>query len=922
MMQRLVSTLIVLAFFVSGCDSPVNVEESLRRAETAAEAGDNASAVIEAKTALQEEPSNPGARLLLGKVLLANGDVAGAQKELERARSLGASDNEVVPPLARAQLAQADFGEVLAHEPADLNPDSRVDLLASQAAALTAQRWLEEAELKIEEGMAIAPESSALRTEQSRVTLAREDTTAAAAALDEVLLDSPDYAPALTLRGDIAFRENHLSAAEGFYSKAIEATGDNSFDYMKRATVRAFADNYEGALNDLRVVEKTYPNYYELHYLRGMIGIEVGDEALARRALERAYALNRAHAPTQWYLGSLELNAGNLQRAGNLLEQFHLSDPNFEQGRIKLAQLRFQQGDYAGAEELLTPMLNKYNDNPDILARLGDTLMMQGKPAEAAIKFRQVVTLKPESGYEYLRLGSALMVLQDPEAEASLLKARELAPNNQRVHELLIRHYNSQDRLPEAEAAARVFVDVYPDSHVAYNYLATALDRSGGEQQAAAAWRKALEFDPDNIAANHSLAAYAIQAGELEDAERFYLAVLAGDPAALTTHLRLAELAGRRGDETAREGYLEKAVAAHPEDLVPRMALASYFFERGEYRRVEPTLGEMLQDESSDAAMKLLVGRTRLAMGEFERAVAILGELAAMEPDAAFAHYLYSRALDGAGEAAAARRELLKAAQLGPDNVQIRLVTGRLYEAEGKLEEALGELEALKRLAPDNPEVLFLEASLALANDEPDKGLALLRELYDSSPTSRTMRYLARHEWLAGNVEQSIELQENWLNDHPDDLEARLTLAVAYAQSNDKPRALAMYDSVLQRDAENIMALNNSAMILKFEDPDRALELAERASALDPESGLLLDTVAQVRLEQGKVEEARRVSNQALAKNPDSPTLRFQNARIHAQAGDTVAAARSLRSLLRSDAVFAEREEAEQLLRRLETGEG
>jgi tetratricopeptide (TPR) repeat protein len=70
-------------------------------------------AVLEAKSALQDRPESINARLLLGRALLATGDLQGALVELERTWERDATSPKVAPHLAAAWLASGQPQKVV-----------------------------------------------------------------------------------------------------------------------------------------------------------------------------------------------------------------------------------------------------------------------------------------------------------------------------------------------------------------------------------------------------------------------------------------------------------------------------------------------------------------------------------------------------------------------------------------------------------------------------------------------------------------------------------------------------------------------------------------------------------------------------------------------------------------------------------------
>ena len=98
------AALAVAAASLVGCGNQ-SAPSLVAAAKVKLEQADPKAAVIELKNALQQSPQMPEARFLLGKALLGEGKPADALLELEKARDLKYSDNEVLPVLAQALLA-------------------------------------------------------------------------------------------------------------------------------------------------------------------------------------------------------------------------------------------------------------------------------------------------------------------------------------------------------------------------------------------------------------------------------------------------------------------------------------------------------------------------------------------------------------------------------------------------------------------------------------------------------------------------------------------------------------------------------------------------------------------------------------------------------------------------------------------------
>ncbi|MEE9359796.1 MAG: tetratricopeptide repeat protein, partial [Hyphomicrobium sp.] len=92
------STVSVAALYIAATPAAANVQHVSDNAYVASarshyDGGRLREASIELKNALREDPNNGPARYLLGRILLDQGDLAGADKELSRAHDLVPSDD-------------------------------------------------------------------------------------------------------------------------------------------------------------------------------------------------------------------------------------------------------------------------------------------------------------------------------------------------------------------------------------------------------------------------------------------------------------------------------------------------------------------------------------------------------------------------------------------------------------------------------------------------------------------------------------------------------------------------------------------------------------------------------------------------------------------------------------------------------------
>ncbi|MCY7317018.1 MAG: tetratricopeptide repeat protein, partial [Rubrivivax sp.] len=106
------AAVLAASLWLAGCQAPDTPEKQLAAASEALAQKKYADAVVRTRAALQLQPDNGPARLLLGQALMAAGDGAGAVLELNKALEQKVAPPQVVPALARALVMAGDYKRV------------------------------------------------------------------------------------------------------------------------------------------------------------------------------------------------------------------------------------------------------------------------------------------------------------------------------------------------------------------------------------------------------------------------------------------------------------------------------------------------------------------------------------------------------------------------------------------------------------------------------------------------------------------------------------------------------------------------------------------------------------------------------------------------------------------------------------------
>ncbi len=904
------------------CSDGMNESQHLAKAKEFIDKGELKAASIQLKNVLQQNPDNPFARLELGKLYLKLGNTAAAEKELERASELGAVDTAVLPLLARVFLVQGKHDELQEISLEKLvDKEQKADVLASQGLGKLAQRKTDWAAAKIDRALSLDPQSTYAGVAKARLLTSEKKYDLAQNELDRILELDGSYAPAWSLQGDLESLNKNLVEADASYTKAIKNQADNLSDFLKRAQVRLQQKKYKEAQKDIDVLKKLAPKHPGVNYAQGLIHYQNKRFSEAKDAFDLALRANKRHLQAAYYLSMTHLQLGNRQQAEEYGKRFLSAIPGSIPGRRLMAFIELGNKEYAAAEELIRPVVNFREDDIAALNLLADSLLKQNKTDEAIKWLEKVASLQSNAAISQLRLGVGLLAGQrHAEGVKHVEKAIRMDPQLQQAYLVLVSSYLKQKDLNKALDAAQVYRGRYPDIVAPYNLIGRLKLESGQEADAIQAFTRSREIAVGDPAANHALASLAIRNKDYPQARNYYQDVLEHNENHLTTLLKLVGLDALEKKQPAMLEHLQQAATAHPNAVLPIVMLARYYLSQGNPIKVTQLMIELSERQKNIPAVLEIMALYYLDQKQFKEAIYTLQRLVQQQSNSAKAHFLLARAYAGLGDRTALSGELETAIELDPKYFAAQLAFARLLLLEGKKERLSNQLVVINELSPGHPDVMELKVSLALVEGDQKTATGLLDDLFEKTPTTVNMLSVVRQKWAVGDMMGALELQEQWSEEHPEDLVAALALAASYAQEGQINKAIIQYQQVLAKDEKSVVALNDLAWFLRDKHPAKALEYAGRAKKLAPESAIVMKTLAAVLLKNGDIERAQRNIERALTKQPNNREFRYHSAMIDAASGDKVSAIKTLQSILDEERKFPGKAEAKQLLTELKAG--
>ncbi|NQU60830.1 MAG: tetratricopeptide repeat protein [Rhodospirillales bacterium] len=240
-----------------------------------------------------------------------------------------------------------------------------------------------------------------------------------------------------------------------------------------------------------------------------------------RRRQEKAERqLKRGGAPADIAMqtASRHFQAGDLQKAAEVLEDFHRENPDHYGATHGLGVLYASQGDTAAAIPFLERACALNPDAADGHYNLGKAYQTAGRADDALAAYAQALEIDPGEVPSHLGIGEILRQAGDLDGAAwSFNKILEIDPDNDAVLTNLGAMLQMQGRLADAEAAQRKAVAINPANAVAHSNLGNVLHETERFDDAKAAYRRAIELAPDYPQPHHDLGLVLLLQGNLSE---------------------------------------------------------------------------------------------------------------------------------------------------------------------------------------------------------------------------------------------------------------------------------------------------------------------------------------------------------------------------------------------------------------------
>jgi tetratricopeptide (TPR) repeat protein len=641
---------------------------------------DSIGATREARAALEVEPANAEATVVLAAVRLARGDAEGALMILDREPAVHMEDVgiqlfriKVLEQMGNSEQAEVEFRKLIGLHPQRAalravlikylfdhkRPDDAEKELRAWAAANPANVG---AELNLINFILAVKGPAAARQElMARINaggevfryqialaelhLAEGNFTDGVQLLEKLISSarSRDDAIALQIKlAEIHFNKKNFRAAEALASEILRKDDRNTGGLRLRAAIRMENGQLDAAVADARQALNEQPRSTELSLLLATAYERSGSIELAEKQYaDVTRASGFAPAVALDYVAFLR-RRGAIARAEDTLTELVNRWPNNVGILSTLAEVRLARQNWAGAQEIADTIGRIGGGNPSLADQiLGVALSGRNKYDESIAVFQKAYAAAPSSVQPMVTLVNALV---------------------------------RAGKLDQAAAFLQTVLQSNPDSAEAHVLVGSIQLAKNAPEQALKSFRTAIERQPKNTAGYQGLADLHLREKNNDEALKVIRAGLEQQPDSFAMHLALASVLVLKGDYEAAIAEYENMLRQNPGSLIVANNLASLL---ADYRTDKASLERAysvaaILRKSPVPSFKDTLGWVYHRSGDYKGAISLLEEATAALPNRALIRYHLGMTYIATGQLEKASEQLKKASELAPDNSDLQ----------------------------------------------------------------------------------------------------------------------------------------------------------------------------------------------------------------------------------------------------------
>lgn len=765
----------------------------------------------DAERVLQKQHGQEDALSVLADTTFTPKEVQDTTQEIEKLRQQDKDRPGYHLALGALQMRRGNLtnGLIEFRKALELDPKS-----AAAHTAIGAIYWMSNdlagADQELKTAADLSPQRSARRLKYADFKLKTGSVEDAKKILEDITRNAPDYLPAWNYLAQVAFAQRKFDDCAALLQKVLTKDSINYDAVLLDANVKLNKNQVPEAIAELARLSKVYARSPEVQFRLAQAYLLNGDESKGEGALKQALALDPNFPDAILAVADRSIRKGDPVSAELSLEQLIKRRPDLAQAHLLLAAAYASQRNLDQALAVYRRMQSLFPKSAQVPYFIANVLAAENKRQDARQACMQSLELAPDFLPPLEKLVDLDIADKKPEAALERINAQiERRPAIPELQLLLAKVYLSQTNFTQAEATLLKAVQMAPDLRTSYLLLAQLYVSSGKAQQALdklnafvvrtndvpalmqigmiqesltnysaarTAYEKLLTVNPRFAAALNNLAyLYCEQFNELdkavglaEQARQLFPA----DPSVADT---LGWIVYRKGDYLRALSLLTQASSALPEETEIECHLGMVRYQLGQEGPARLALQHALEGKKDfpgkDEARRRLAILAIDPQSADPAAQALLEKRIAADPTDPIALERLAAVYNRKGELENAAKAYLQALAQNPKNIYVLTNLAQLYSAPGRLNDAQKALDYAKDAhgaAPDDAVISQILGHLVCQSGDYKWASSLLQDAALSSPDQPAVLYdLGRAYYGLGQLSSAESAMQQALKAAP-----------------------------------------------------------------------------------------------------------------------------------------------------------
>ena len=503
----------------------------------------------------------------------------------------------------------------------------------------------------------------------------------------------------------------------------------------------------------------------------------------------------------------------------------------------------------------------------------------KGQYQEARVEFQNVVQIDPNDADAHYRLALTYLKLgSNPNlqlAASELTRTLELDSTNREAMLKLGEAYLLGNQPSKARLQADAVLVSAPENTEGLILRGRSLIHEKRYQEGAAELKKAIELDPKNMGPYIDLALAYVLANDTTAAEATLKQALTVDPRSTKILLALGDLRVTTGKPDQAEIIYKQALEIAPEDEQIYLKLVRFYQHVGKPEKIEPTLQTLASIKPHDEKPHILLGDFYAWLGQPDKALASyqrateINAGSTVARDKLISHYLNT------GKTSEAETKVKDILEKDRKDLMGRLFDARIRLAKNNADEAISLLQGIVK---DEPQFAVAHHFLGVAFlqkrqfVQAREAFAEAVKLNPNLPESRTA--IAQIYLAEGSADLAIEHAQAAIQLNPRNVQAAIIAGDAYLLKGDTAKSKQVFEAIAKALPNESLGPYSLGLVARAEKNDaKALTYFEEALSKKPTAIDPLVQIVQIKIAQGKSNEARQRVTKQLEASPSNPLL-------------------------------------------------